>query len=69
MVLVIYAAMAAAGLVLLVARRLTGHRTTGRDRLSPRHRTGTIVLRPACTIGRMPVSAELLDRSRRAYAG
>jgi hypothetical protein len=35
MVLVIYAAMAAAGLVLLVARRLTGHRTPGRDRLSP----------------------------------
>jgi hypothetical protein len=34
MVLVIYAAMAAAGLVLLVARRLTGRRTTGRDRLS-----------------------------------
>ena len=33
MVLVVYAAMAAAGLVLLVARRLTGHRT--RDRLSP----------------------------------
>ena len=35
MVLVVYAAMAAAGLVLLAARRLTGHRTTGRDRLSP----------------------------------
>jgi hypothetical protein len=35
MVLVIYAAMAAAGLVLLVGRRLTGRRTTGRDRLSP----------------------------------
>jgi MYXO-CTERM domain-containing protein len=35
MVLVIYAAMAAAGLVLLVARRLTRRRTTGRDRLSP----------------------------------
>jgi len=34
-VLVVYAAMAAAGLVLLAARRLTGHRTTGRDRLSP----------------------------------
>jgi len=35
MVLVVYAAMAAAGLVLLAVRRLTGHRTTGRDRLSP----------------------------------
>jgi hypothetical protein len=35
MVLVVYAAMAAAGLVLLAACRLTGHRTTGRDRLSP----------------------------------
>jgi hypothetical protein len=35
MVLVAYAAMAAGGLVLLAARRLTGHRTTGRDRLSP----------------------------------
>jgi hypothetical protein len=35
MVLVVYAAMAAAGLVLLAARRLTGHRTTGRGRLSP----------------------------------
>jgi hypothetical protein len=35
MVLVIYAAMAAAGLVLLVARRMTGRRNTGRDRLSP----------------------------------
>jgi len=35
MVLVVYVAMAAAGLVLLVARRLTGHRTTGPDRLSP----------------------------------
>ncbi len=35
MVLVLYAAMAAAGLVLLAARRLTGHRTTGRDRMSP----------------------------------
>jgi hypothetical protein len=34
-VLVVYAAMAAAGLVLLAARRLTGHRTAGRDRLSP----------------------------------
>ncbi len=34
-VLVAYAAMAAGGLVLLAARRLTGHRTTGRDRLSP----------------------------------
>ena len=34
-VLVVYAAMAAGGLVLLAARRLTGHRTTGRDRLSP----------------------------------
>jgi hypothetical protein len=34
-VLIIYAAMAAVGLVLLAARRLTGHRTTGRDRLSP----------------------------------
>ena len=34
-VLVVYAAMAAAGLVLLAARRLTGHRITGRDRLSP----------------------------------
>jgi hypothetical protein len=35
MVLVAYAAIAAAGLVLLAARRLTRHRTTGRDRLSP----------------------------------
>ena len=35
MVLVVYAAIAAGGLVLLAARRLTGHRTTGRDRLSP----------------------------------
>jgi hypothetical protein len=35
LVLVIYAAMAAAGLVLLATRRLTGHRTTRRDRLSP----------------------------------
>jgi hypothetical protein len=35
MVLVIYAVMAAAGLVLLIGRRLTGRRTTGRDRLSP----------------------------------
>jgi hypothetical protein len=35
MVLGIYAAMAAAGLVLLVARRLTGRRTTGPVRLSP----------------------------------
>jgi hypothetical protein len=35
MVLVVYAAMAAAGLVLLATRRLTGHRTTRRDRLSP----------------------------------
>jgi hypothetical protein len=35
MVLVIYAAKAAVGQVLLIARRLTGHRTTGRDRLSP----------------------------------
>ncbi len=35
MVLVIYAAMAAAGLVLLVVRRLTGRRATGRVRLSP----------------------------------
>jgi hypothetical protein len=34
-VLVVYAAMAAGGLVLLAARRLTGHRTAGRDRLSP----------------------------------
>jgi hypothetical protein len=34
-VLVVYSAMAAAGLALLAARRLTGHRTTGRDRLSP----------------------------------
>lgn len=33
-VLVVHAAMAAGGLVLLAARRLTGHRTTGRDRLS-----------------------------------
>ncbi len=33
-VLVVYAAMAAAGLVLLAARRLTGHGTTRRDRLS-----------------------------------
>jgi hypothetical protein len=35
MVLVVYAVMAAAGLVLLTARRLTGHRTAGRNRLSP----------------------------------
>jgi hypothetical protein len=35
MVLFVYAAMAAAGLVLLAVRRLTGHRSTGRDRLSP----------------------------------
>jgi hypothetical protein len=34
-VLVVYAAMAAAGLVLLAAGRLTGHGTPGRDRLSP----------------------------------
>jgi len=34
-VLGVYAAMAAGGLVLLAARRLTGHRATGRDRLSP----------------------------------
>ena len=34
-VLVVYAAIAAVGLVLLAARRLTGHPTTGRDRLSP----------------------------------
>ena len=34
-VLVIYAAIAAGGLVLLAARRLTGHRTPRRDRLSP----------------------------------
>jgi len=34
-VLVVYAAMAASGLVLLAARRLTGHGTPGRDRLSP----------------------------------
>ncbi len=34
-VLVVYAAMAAAGLVLLAARRLRGYRITGRDRLSP----------------------------------
>ena len=33
--LVVYAAMAAGGLVLLAARRLTGHGTPGRDRLSP----------------------------------
>ena len=35
LVLVVYATMAAVGLVLLATRRLTGHRTTGRDRLSP----------------------------------
>ncbi len=35
MVLVVYAAMAAAGLVLLATRRLTGHRTPRRDPLSP----------------------------------
>ena len=35
-VLVVYVAMAAGGLVLLAARRLTGHRPPGRDRLSPR---------------------------------
>jgi hypothetical protein len=34
-VLILYAAMTAAGLVLLAARRLTGHRSTGLDRLSP----------------------------------
>ena len=34
-VLVVYAAMVAGGLVLLAARRLTGHGTPGRDRLSP----------------------------------
>ena len=34
-VLVVYAAMAAAGLVLLTARRLTGHGTPRRARLSP----------------------------------
>jgi hypothetical protein len=34
-VLVAYAAMAAGGLVLLAARRLTGHRTPGRAPLSP----------------------------------
>ena len=34
-VLVVYAAMAAGGLVLLAARRLTGCRTPGRRRLSP----------------------------------
>jgi len=34
-VLVVYAVMAAGGLVLLAARRLTGHGTPGRDRLSP----------------------------------
>jgi hypothetical protein len=34
-VLVVYAAMAAGGLVLLAARRLTGRGTPGRDRLSP----------------------------------
>jgi hypothetical protein len=35
-VLVVYAAMAVGGLVLLVTRRLTGRGTPGRDRLSPR---------------------------------
>jgi hypothetical protein len=35
MVLVVYAAMVAGGLVLLAARRLTGHGTPGRDPLSP----------------------------------
>jgi hypothetical protein len=35
MVLVVYAVMAAAGLVLLATRRLTGHGTRGRDPLSP----------------------------------
>ena len=34
-VLVVYAAMAAGGLVLLATRRLTGHGTPGRDLLSP----------------------------------
>ncbi len=34
-VLVVYAALAAGGLVLLATRRLTGHGTPGRDRLSP----------------------------------
>jgi hypothetical protein len=34
-VLVVYAAMVAGGLILLAARRLTGHGTPGRDPLSP----------------------------------
>ncbi len=34
-IVVVYAAMTAGGLVLLAARRLTGHSTTGRNRLSP----------------------------------
>jgi len=47
MVLVVYAAMAAGGLVLLAARRLTGHRTTGRDRLSPEATAGCFLLASA----------------------
>ena len=46
-VLVLYAAMAAAGLVLLAARRLTGHRATGRDRLSPEATTSCFLLASA----------------------
>jgi len=46
-VLVVYAAMAAAGLVLLAARRLTGHRTTGRDRLSPEETASCFLLASA----------------------
>jgi hypothetical protein len=47
LVLVVYAAMAAAGLVLLVARRLTGHRTTGPDRLSPQATASCFLLASA----------------------
>jgi hypothetical protein len=46
-VVVVYAAMAAAGLVLLVARRLTGHRTTGPDRLSPQATASCFLLASA----------------------
>jgi hypothetical protein len=47
MVLVIYAAMAAAGLVLLVARRLTGHRAPRRDPLSPGVTAGCFLMASA----------------------
>ena len=44
---VFYAAMAAGGLVLLVARRLTGHRTPRRDPLSPGVTAGCFLLASA----------------------